>query len=289
MGVIWKVFNLSPRARLKTLKANPRPLPWPDTKHHLQFAMNSSEKFCLKWDDFQTNIVSSFPELRNDEDFSDVTLVCEDNTQIRAHKVILGACSPFFNSVLRRNQHPNPLLYMRGVKTRDLTALVDFVYNGEAEVFQEDLDSFLALAEEVKLKGLTGNEPVEEIESQEAHSPLPTKKDEQPFYKTASKSQGLKQEGLRQQKYPVVENTAVSETIVNMATTAEELEEKIDSLMTREITGWACNNCGKKSRDRTDMKRHIETHTEGITYNCNICGKSSRSENGRRQHIKRIH
>ena len=76
--------------------------------------MTSSDKFCLKWNDFHTNIVSSFPELRKSEDFCDVTLVCEDNTQVKGHKVILGACSPFFSSVLRLNQHPHPLLYMRG-------------------------------------------------------------------------------------------------------------------------------------------------------------------------------
>ena len=56
----------------------------------------SSDKFCLKWNDFQENIVSSYQDLLNEVNFSDVTLVCEEDHQIEAHKIILAACSPFF-------------------------------------------------------------------------------------------------------------------------------------------------------------------------------------------------
>ena len=45
---------------------------------------------------------------------------------------------------------------MRGVKSENLLAVVDFLYRGEANVYQENLDSFLAIAEELQLKGLMG-------------------------------------------------------------------------------------------------------------------------------------
>ena len=108
--------------------------------------MQNSEKLCLQWNDFQSNIKSAFGELRKDQDFADVTLVCEDGQQILAHKVILVSSSPFFMDILRRNKHPHPLVYMRGIKSNDLLAIVDFLYFGEANVFQEHLDTFLALA-----------------------------------------------------------------------------------------------------------------------------------------------
>ena len=73
-----------------------------------------SDKFCLRWNDFETNISSAFRELRDDKDFFDVTLACDDE-QIQAHKVILSACSPFFRSILRRNPHQSPLLYLKGI------------------------------------------------------------------------------------------------------------------------------------------------------------------------------
>jgi len=115
-----------------------------------------SEKFCLSWNDFESNISLSFRELREEKDFFDITLSCGDE-QIQAHKLILSACSPFFRSVLKKNVHQHPLLYLKGVKFRDLQAVLNFMYHGEVNVAQEELNSFLAVAEDLKVKGLTQN------------------------------------------------------------------------------------------------------------------------------------
>jgi len=116
--------------------------------------MASSEKFCLKWNDFEANVSSAFRDLRDEKDFFDVTLACDDN-QIEAHKVIVSACSPFFRNVLKRNPHQHPLLYLKGVKYRELLAVLNFMYQGEVNVAQDDLNCFLSVAEELKVKGLT--------------------------------------------------------------------------------------------------------------------------------------
>eukprot|EP00092_Neocalanus_flemingeri_P019395 GFUD01021009.1.p1 GENE.GFUD01021009.1~~GFUD01021009.1.p1 ORF type:complete len:382 (-),score=106.93 GFUD01021009.1:463-1608(-) len=115
-----------------------------------------SEKFCLRWNDFETNISVAFRELREEKDFFDVTLACDDS-QIQAHKVILSACSPFFRNVLRRNPHQHPLLYLKGVKYKELLSVLNFMYMGEVNVAQEELNSFLAVAEDLRVKGLTQN------------------------------------------------------------------------------------------------------------------------------------
>ena len=118
--------------------------------------MMSTEKFCLRWNDYESNISVAFRELREDKDFFDVTLACDDD-QIQAHKVILSACSPFFRTVLKRNPHSHPLLYLKGVKHTDLMAVLNFMYHGEVNVAQEELNSFLATAEDLKVKGLSQN------------------------------------------------------------------------------------------------------------------------------------
>jgi len=118
--------------------------------------MGSSEKFCLRWNDFETNISIAFRELREEKDFFDVTLACDDS-QVQAHKVILSACSPFFRNVLRRNPHQHPLLYLKGVKYKELLSVLNFMYMGEVNVAQEELNSFLAVAEDLRVKGLTQN------------------------------------------------------------------------------------------------------------------------------------
>jgi len=118
--------------------------------------MSASEKFCLRWNDFESNISVAFRELREEKDFFDVTLACDDS-QIQAHKVILSACSPFFRNVLRRNPHQHPLLYLKGVKYKELLSVLNFMYMGEVNVAQEELNSFLSVAEDLRVKGLTQN------------------------------------------------------------------------------------------------------------------------------------
>merc|ERR1711982_167180 len=115
-----------------------------------------SEKFCLRGNDFETIISVAFIELREEKDFFDVTLACDDE-QIQAHKVILSACSPFFRNVLRRNPHQHPILYLKGISYLDLQSVLNFMYHGEVNVAQEELNTFLAVAEDLKVKGLTQN------------------------------------------------------------------------------------------------------------------------------------
>ena len=114
----------------------------------------AEEKLCLQWNDFSENISSAFGRLRADLDFTDVTLACEDGHQIQAHKFALISSSPLFLELLKNLKHPHPLIYMRGVKSVDLNAILDFVYCGETNVYQKDLDTFLALADEMQLEGL---------------------------------------------------------------------------------------------------------------------------------------
>jgi len=118
--------------------------------------MGASEKFCLRWNDFESNISVAFREIREEKDFFDCTLSC-GSRQIQAHKLILSACSPFFRSILRQNPHQHPLLYLKGVEFTDLQAVLNFMYHGEVNVAQEELNSFLAVAEDLKVKGLTQN------------------------------------------------------------------------------------------------------------------------------------
>ena len=89
---------------------------------------------------------------RYDCEFFDVTIASEDK-QLQAHKLILSACSPFFKNILRSNHHPHPLLYLKGVSFRDMEAVLNFMYHGEVNVAQDDLNSFLQVAEDLRVKG----------------------------------------------------------------------------------------------------------------------------------------
>jgi len=118
--------------------------------------MSSSDKLCLHWDDFAANIINTV-YLKEDKDFTDLTLVCADK-QVEVDKVVLASSSNFFKRILKDIKHSHPLIYLSGIKFKELDAVLSFIYLGQVNLAQEDLNSFLAVAEELKVKGLTPEE-----------------------------------------------------------------------------------------------------------------------------------
>ena len=97
--------------------------------------MDDQQQFCLRWNDFQTNMVASFKHLRDEKSFCDVTLAC-DGQSTKAHKMILSACSPYFKALLEENPAKHPIIILKDVPFQHLTAILEFMYAGEVNVAQ---------------------------------------------------------------------------------------------------------------------------------------------------------
>ena len=232
----------------------------------------------------------AFRGLRNDQDLTDVTVDCEDGTQIKTHKVILASSSPFFLDILKKNDHPHPLIYMRGIRAEELVAIVDFLYFGEANVSQDSLDVFLGLAEELRLKGLTGSFTEDNTET------LKTKASEQEtkFERRNPVDRTISYVPTPLNEYNHKTKAEHSSTAL-VSIEAHQLDEQINSMMTRtekkmtvgseNKAVFACNQCGKEGQ-RQNIKTHIEANhiASNISYSCDICGKISRSRDGLRRH-----
>ncbi|KAL5276931.1 Br-c family protein [Megaselia abdita] len=129
--------------------------------------MAEPQHFCLRWNNYQSSITSAFENLRDDEDFVDVTLAC-DGRSIKAHRVVLSACSPYFRELLKSTSCKHPVIVLQDVSFLDLHALVEFIYHGEVNVHQNSLSSFLKTAEILRVSGLTQQQAAE-TNSQLAH------------------------------------------------------------------------------------------------------------------------
>ena len=170
---------------------------------------SGTDNFCLRWNDFAENVSGAFKELRTESDFFDVTLACTDSGSktLQAHKVILSACSNFFKSTFRQqtnaNKHPNPYIYLRGVTYTDLTSILDFIYNGEVNVAQEDLNSFLAVAEELQIKGLTNRDTPANSGTSNSASNSETPKKFSASTPSASKGSDRPRSAAREEQPPV--------------------------------------------------------------------------------------
>ena len=98
-----------------------------------------------------------FINLIEDTHFTDVTLACEDDKQLKAHKVILSACSRFVNKTLVRNHHDNLLIYLKGIRFKELEAIIKFIYLVHISIKEEDLESFMIAAKGLQIKELLCN------------------------------------------------------------------------------------------------------------------------------------
>lgn len=133
----------------------------------------TGQQICLKWNSFQSNIVTCFENLWEEEGLVDCTLASEGQC-IRAHKVILSACSPFFRRIFevisvvvikihvkrkcvifpQTNPCQHPVVILQDVQFTDLEALLCFVYKGEVNIDQDDLPALLKAAESLQIRGL---------------------------------------------------------------------------------------------------------------------------------------
>ena len=253
-----------------------------------------SDKLSLQWTDFKENVNSAFGRLRDDKEFSDVTLACEDGQQLEAHKVILATSSPFFEKIFKRNRHPHPLIYWRGFKSEDLASILDFLYFGEANVYQENLASFLAIAGELELQGLTLSDI---MQVQEAfvinHKTMP--KTEKPF--EIPKTQNSDDQNTHDAEE--VQEVTVRALPNEFSGDLEALDEKVKSMMersenriktgSRQTTALICKVCGKEGQ-RHHIIEHIEAnHLEGISIPCDHCGKAFGARVNLKQHKARSH
>ena len=272
------------------------------------------ENFCLQWNEFQNNVKTSYRGVRKTEEYADVTLACDDGYQIKAHRIILSSSSLFFKDMLASLSHSHPLVYMRGVKHQELSNIIDFIYHGEAEVRKENLETFLDLAGELGVKGMTKqikkphtnslNEKEIDFgkfrvdgETPEGNNKTVTIDVDREFNDFAynhSKKLQAQNTTVKAENFEVMEKdeSVLNESEALLDTTIgdnAELEDKIDSLVEKKDGMWTCMKCGKFDNSKYGLRRHVETHIDGFTHLCPKCDKTFSTRGALGAHKGRQH
>ena len=256
--------------------------------------MGSSQNYNLKWEEYKSNLQSCYSQLEKTNHFSYVTLVGEGGEQIKAHRVVLSSTSPIFKDILMKNYHPQPLIYMRGIKCLQLKLLMTYMYQGEVEVCTEDLNDFLAVAGE--LKGLTTDDTLDT--SLEKHTIQNRNRKEQEQY-TLPEGHVLYKYNKRDETPPLVKPEEHRYSSYNKET--QDIWTRLNSksnVLTNVETTYSCNFCGKPSITQIGLVKHksryhsaikTENFNASAAFECKVCGKKSISKGGLLKHSIRHH
>ncbi|XP_050502528.1 longitudinals lacking protein, isoforms A/B/D/L isoform X5 [Diabrotica virgifera virgifera] len=147
--------------------------------------MDDDQQFCLRWNNHQSTLVAVFDTLLENGTLVDCTLAAEGKC-LNAHKVVLSACSPYFEALLSKHFDKHPILILKDVKFQELKAMMDYMYRGEVNISQDQLGALLKAAESLQIKGLSDNR---KGETERKPTPAPPPKSPQPT--TLPKVQGL--------------------------------------------------------------------------------------------------
>ena len=282
------------------------------------------EKLTLKWDDFQSNVSSSFRRLRDTDDFYDVTLVSDDQQQMSAHKIVLAAISGYFKKVLKENRHSNPLLCLNGVNSHELRGVLDYIYNGEVQINQEHLDNFLKIAQRFQLDGLLEVENKEgrtfvndsgqavipdkmsHVLSMKFHTGVPddsTKfktefnNDDESMTNTLQKFENNDVKSMNEEQDELNESSAnVGQIIYTLeserfSNNIELLERALKETIVTTHTpyygrlSYSCTVCSKKFSDKFKAIHHAESEHMQVSFRCQYCAKTYASRTSLRTHI----
>ena len=201
-----------------------------------------SQKLNLARNNFEQCVAHSFKELHSQQEFLDVTLVCEDGKEIQAHKAVLGTCSSVLKNILLRNPHQHPLIYITGVSNDQLKSMIDFMYLGQTEIAEENVESFLRFASQFQVRGLIEEDVLV-----------------QPLCKTEPRHE--KDSESKKEIILDVGNKFV-EDIYNFG--LNEVAENGEPIEENAFFDFQCNNCDYSTTQKGHLKRHIKSKHEGI-------------------------
>jgi len=225
-------------------------------------AETMAEKYSLNWQEFSDHLQLMFKDLYEKGIQSDLTLVCDDQTQLKAHKIVLRACSPVFQKIIDNNPSQHPLIYLRGIQSCETDSILQFMYLGEGKFYYERLGEFLKVAEDLEVKDI--NEGVEMLNNEE----------------------DVTEEIVLDDDEKVEENDEDDEP-------KPKSENKIRKRQPRnQISSDAkskCPECGIEYFNRGTMMKHYRSKHEGIKYPCNQCDYQATQQSNLLTHIAAKH
>ena len=245
------------------------------------------EKYSLSWDNYSIHLRDMMKNMMND-DFTDVTLVCEDKKYIRAHKNILSACSPVFKDIVKLEQSTKPIIYLRGINFSELESIMQFIYLGEATFYEERMNEFIAVAKSLEIKVLCNaeNETNDDDSEQSRIDPVASTDNSEEENVQSSHFMIHMQKENKDRRVRVDRKYACEQCNKTYASPGALWHHRKSA---HESVKYACDQCDYQATTQGNLKIHIESKHEGVKYACNQCDYQATQQGLLKTHIDSQH
>ena len=243
-----------------------------------------NEEVCLSWNLFEENIKESLRELREEKDYFDVTLACEGDFQVDAHKIVLSMGSLFFRDIFKKSRNKNTFVFLKGLNQSQLENLLNFLYNGETKMERDDLSGFFKISKELHIMGL------ESFQEESEETIIPSPKDHSILEEIDTPEDDFINCDITDTEEFAFTHNLVALGDGSFLGKPDEIEHKtrivkqeqisdkadIDTKGEAPIPGdaFTCHICRKTSVSKKALSVHKINYHSQLTFDCQICGKS---------------
>ena len=227
------------------------------------------EQLNLNWHTYNDHLKDLMQSLLHLNHSSDVTLICEDKTKLKAHKFVLNACSPVFQAIIDDLPQSDPVIYLRGVFASEMKSILQFIYLGQTTLHVDGMNDFLKLARSLEIKEISQN-----VDFDDNEFPV---QDQICDNSGKSNVQNIEFNYLHEDK-----------TIVKSSETGKE-KKTILTNHSNARENFPCELCDKQFSYRRSLKQHIRSAHEGIKFHCENCGYEATTKQNLLSHIQNIH
>ena len=273
--------------------------------------MQHQEKYSFTWHSYSDHLKNTLKEMMTSSEFADVTLITDDKQQIRAHRSILGACSPVFKNILQLDSNnTNPVIYLRGIRSYEMESIMQFIYQGEARFYEEGMSEFLKVSKNLEIMGLSSgvvemnNENDSNMENNMHVDNIADEEKNFEYDTLSTKNEDAVNDEHQRQTLPIIANKSdnrrlrktveVSGVIKFECQDCQRIFNSKPGLIyhiksKHEGVKYACNHCDHKAVQKQDLARHIQCVHEGVKFACNQCDKQYSDTRKLTAHIKSKH
>ena len=261
--------------------------------------MQHKEKYTLTWHSYSDHLREAMKDLMISSDFADVTLITDDKQQIKAHRNILSACSPFFQNIFQLHSNiANTVIYLRGIQHSEIESIMQLLYLGEARFHKDRISEFFQVSKDLEIKNVsTGIEMNDQTawkeEGNEHENIVGNEEPAQTFNEDANVEYQAETVITQIIKHNAPNKKRTRTDVANcdqcdkQFTMQGHLNSHIKSV--HESVKYACNECDYQFSTQGNLKKHIQSKHEGVKYACKQCDYQATQQGGLKAHIQSKH